>query len=117
MAAHVLHLSGEIDLNEKPKVMAQLDPLLDNRSNPIVIDLSEVTYVDSSGIAIFIDALQRARQYGGRIGLTSLRENVRMVFEIAKLDQVFQIYPDRETALKELSDGLDSGSLDTQNRR
>jgi anti-sigma B factor antagonist len=102
MAAHVLRLSGEIDLNEKPNVTAQLDPLLENGSNPIIVDLSDVTYVDSSGLAIFIDALQRARAYGGQIALTGLQENVRMVFEIAKLDQVFQIYPDRDSALKQL---------------
>jgi anti-sigma B factor antagonist len=103
MAAHVLQLRGEIDLNEKTSVTSQLDPLLENQSTPIVVDLSDVTYVDSSGIAIFIDALQRVRQYGGRIGLASLQDNVRMVFEIAKLDQVFQIYPDRDTAVKALS--------------
>jgi anti-sigma B factor antagonist len=102
MAAHVLHLSGEIDLNEKPNVTAQLEPLLEKQSTPILVDLSEVSYVDSSGLAIFIDALQRARLYGGRIALAGLRDNVRMVFEIAKLDQVFQIYPDRESALKAL---------------
>jgi anti-sigma B factor antagonist len=103
MEAEVLELSGEIDLNEKPKVVAQLEPLLERKSQVIVVDLSQVTYVDSSGLAIFIDALQRVHQYGGRFALVGLRENVRLVFGIAKLDKVFQIFDQREAAVAALA--------------
>jgi anti-sigma B factor antagonist len=103
MEAEVLELSGEIDLNEKPRVVAQLEPLIEKKSQVIVIDLSQVTYVDSSGLAIFIDALQRVQQYGGRFALVGLRENVRLVFGIAKLDKVFQIFDRREAAVAALA--------------
>jgi anti-anti-sigma factor len=63
MSAEVLELRGDIDLNEKPKVAAQLEPLIERQITGIVIDLSQVPYVDSSGLAIFIDALQRVQQY------------------------------------------------------
>ncbi|MGA8655719.1 MAG: STAS domain-containing protein [Chthoniobacterales bacterium] len=103
MATQLLHLSGEIDLNAKPNVVAQLEPLIEKKSPAIVVDLSNVSYVDSSGLAIFLDALQRVRSYGGKIALAGLRANVRVVFEIAKLDQVFQIFDDRESAVKALN--------------
>jgi anti-sigma B factor antagonist len=102
MPAEVLTLTGEIDLNEKPSVEAKLDPLIEKKSPAIVIDLAEVSYVDSSGLAVFIDALQRTQSYGGKLALANLTEKVRMVFTIARLDQVFDIYPDRETALRKL---------------
>ena len=100
MAAELLKLSGEIDLNEKSNVVAQLDPLIQKKPRLLVIDLAQVTYVDSSGLAIFIDALQRVKKYGGNLVLAALQDNVRMVFEIARLDQIFQIFPNSEEALR-----------------
>ena len=99
MSAEVLELRGDIDLNEKPKVAAQLEPLIERQITGIVIDLSHVPYVDSSGLAIFIDALQRVRQYGGRLALSGLQNNVRLVFQISKLDKVFTIFDDSQSAL------------------
>jgi anti-sigma B factor antagonist len=99
MSAEVLELRGDIDLNEKPKVAAQLEPLIERQIAGIVIDLSEVPYVDSSGLAIFIDALQRVQQYGGRLALVGLQDNVRLVFQISKLDKVFKIFSDSQSAL------------------
>ena len=65
----------------------------------LLVDLSGVTYVDSSGLAALIDAMQRVQQYGGKFGIVRLQETVRSIFEIARLDQVFQIYPDVDSAL------------------
>jgi|SRR5438045_3670416 anti-sigma B factor antagonist len=103
MSPEVLSLSGEIDLNEKPHVAAQLDPLINRKLPVIVIDLAGVSYVDSSGLALFIDGLQRVQSYGGQLVLSALRENVRMVFEIARLDQVFKIFPTSEDAVRALA--------------
>jgi anti-sigma B factor antagonist len=99
MSAEVLELRGDIDLNEKPKVAAQLEPLIERQITGIVIDLSQVPYVDSSGLAIFIDALQRVQQYGGKLALAGLQENVRLVFQISRLDKVFSIFNDSQSAL------------------
>jgi anti-sigma B factor antagonist len=99
MSAEVLELRGDIDLNEKPKVAAQLEPLIERQITGIVIDLSQVPYVDSSGLAIFIDALQRVQQYGGKLALAGLQDNVRLVFQISRLDKVFPIFADSQSAL------------------
>lgn len=94
----VLTLSGEIDLHRSPEIKEQLRPLIDARTPRILLDLSAVTYMDSSGLAVVIEALQRVIAYGGRLGLFGLQESVRSIFEIARLDQVFQIYPDEAAA-------------------
>ena len=63
----VVALEGEIDLHESPQVMERLNPLIAKQSPRIHLDLSRVSYIDSSGLATFIDAMQRIQAYGGRI--------------------------------------------------
>ena len=70
------------------------------RAEPaVIVDLSGVTYIDSSGLAVFIEAMQRVQGYGGRFALCGLSEGVRHIFSIACLDQVFRIFPDSAAAL------------------
>ena len=68
------------------------------RPAQLIIDLSEVTYVDSSGLALLIEAMQGVAAYGGKFGLVGLQQTVRTIFEIARLDQVFRIFPNLEAA-------------------
>lgn len=94
----ILALEGEIDLHRSPQIKETLQPLLEQKLQRILIDMSEVDYIDSSGLAMFIETLQRVGAYGGRFGLFGLRDSVRSIFEIARLDQVFQIFPDESAA-------------------
>lgn len=96
---NIIALEGEIDLHESPNVREALRGLIEQKLPRVYIDLSEVTYIDSSGIAVLIDAMQRIQAYGGKLALFGIRENVRTVFEIARLDQVFRIFPDKAAAL------------------
>ena len=89
----VVALEGEIDLHESPQVMDRLNPLIARKLPSIHVDLSKVSYIDSSGLATFIDAMQRIQAYGGEFALIAMRESVRKIFEISRLDQVFKIYP------------------------
>ena len=94
----VLALEGEIDLHESPAVKEKLNPLIEAKLPKIVVDLGGVSYIDSSGLALFIEAMQRIQAYGGKFALCDLRPTVKTIFEIARLDQVFQIYPDKAAA-------------------
>ena len=95
----VLALEGEIDLHESPHVKEKLEPLLAHKLPRIVVDLTGVSYIDSSGLALFIEALQRVQGYGGQLALCGLAASVRTIFEIARLDQIFRIFPDKHTAM------------------
>ncbi len=95
----VVALEGEIDLHESPQVMERLNPLIAKQSPRIHLDLSRVSYIDSSGLATFIDAMQRIQAYGGEFALVAMRESVHKIFEISRLDQVFNIYPGGDSGL------------------
>ncbi|MBA2586260.1 MAG: STAS domain-containing protein [Chthoniobacterales bacterium] len=96
---NVLPLKGEIDLHVSPRIAASLGAMVDEKPKTLVVDLSEVSYIDSSGLAILIEGMQSVEAYGGKFALAGLQENVRPIFEIARLDQVFRIFPDVEAAL------------------
>ncbi len=99
----VVALEGEIDLHESPQVMERLNPLIAKQSPRIHLDLSRVSYIDSSGLATFIDAMQRIQAYGGEFALIAMRESVHKIFEISRLDQVFKIYPGGDAGLAALA--------------
>ena len=98
-ASVVVVPEGEIDLHATPLVKAQLEPIIAQQRSRVIVDLAGVSYIDSSGLAIFIEAMQRVAAYGGKFALCGLRENVRHIFSIARLDQIFAIFPDQATAL------------------
>jgi anti-sigma B factor antagonist len=95
----IILLTGEIDLHEAPRVKELLLPAIEAKLPRVLVDLSGVTYIDSSGLALLIEAMQRVQAYGGKLRLCSLRPGVRSIFDIARLDQVFAIYPDRDSAV------------------
>ena len=95
----VLALAGEIDFHLSSKVAESLRAVVANQPACVVVDLAEVTYVDSSGLAVLIVAMHNTRKYGGQFSLVGMRENVRPIFQNACLDQVFAIFPDVGRAL------------------
>ncbi|MGH8102110.1 MAG: STAS domain-containing protein [Chthoniobacterales bacterium] len=97
--ANVIPLEGEIDLHVSPTIAAALTKMLEKKPKRLVVDLSRVSYIDSSGLATLIEAMQNVQEYGGKFALAGLQETVSTIFEIARLDQVFKIYPNVDAAL------------------
>lgn len=95
----ILALEGEIDLYRSPQVKETLEPLISKKMPRILVDFSAVSYIDSSGLATMIETLQRIQSYGGKFGMFGLRQSVKAIFEIARLDQIFSIYADESSAL------------------
>src|SRR5690349_13676660 len=94
----VFPLEGEIDLHLSPSVSASLQEIIAREPSRLLVDLSRVSYVDSSAIAVFIETMQKVEKYGGTFGLIGLQDSVRSIFEFARLNQVFKIFPDLATA-------------------
>src|SRR6187551_1372635 len=90
---NVLPLEGDIDLHVSPAVTESLDAMIKKKPERIVIDLSRATYIDSSGIAVLILAMQQVEAYGGKFFLSGLQETLRSIFETSRLERVFRIFP------------------------
>ena len=98
-APRILAIDGELDMNRVPVVREQLAAVIAEQAPRLLLDLTGLTYIDSSGLALFIESLQRMGAYGGKLALFGLSESVRHIFEVARLDQVFAIHPDQSSAL------------------
>jgi len=95
----VVYVVGEIDLNRSVAFQHDLLKVLEKRPQRMVIDLSGVSYMDSSGVASLVKLLSRVRRRGSSLYLVGLTDRVRSVFEITRLDTVFDIRATQQEAL------------------
>lgn len=100
--ATVVWLTGDVDLYRSPEVRAALMEVTGRRAPVLIVDLTDVPHMDSSGVATLVEALQRIKRYAGRLVLVGLQERVQSVFEIAKLTELFEIK-------SQLAEALDDG--------
>lgn len=98
--AIVLTVEGSVDITSSPELRGELKAALDRKIPRIVVDMGDVTFVDSSGLATLIEALQRTQAYEGQVVLCNLSQAVLGVFELANLDHIFKIRASRNAALE-----------------
>ena len=94
----IIRLSGDVDLESSPKVR---DLLLDSLEEcaGVFVEMPDISYIDSSGVASLIEALQRSRKLHKAFGLVETSHAVNRVFELARLDKVFPIFTTLELAI------------------
>ena len=97
---NVLPLHGEIDLNVSPQLASTFSEMVRTKPPRVVVDLTNVTYIDSSGLAVLIVGMQQVKEYGGKFALVGLQNDVRSILETAQLDQFFATYPHLDAALE-----------------
>lgn len=86
----VVALSGDVDLQYSPEARKQILAQL-NKNNDVLVDLSGVSYIDSSGIASLVEGFQLARTRKLRFGLVGVSNATLQVLQLARLDKVFPI--------------------------
>ena len=89
---------GEVDLSCAKMLRERLAEVQKDQPNRLIINLSEVPYMDSSGVATLVEAMQVSRRTGTKLVLCALQDKVRSIFEIARLDMVFSIVDSAEEA-------------------
>jgi len=87
----VVHIEGDVDMSSSPDVRNVLLPIFQKSPSHLIVDLSEVPYIDSSGIATLVEGLQLSRKGGVRLTLAGMSSTVESVFELAYLKEVFEI--------------------------
>lgn len=88
----VLEVGGEIDVYTAPKLRERLVTLAEGGANRIIVDLSGVEFLDSTGLGVLVGALKRARAVDGALKLVCGTERILKIFRITGLHEVFAIY-------------------------
>ena len=102
--ARVVTLHGEIDAFTAPSLRLDLRRLIEETgASTIVVDLTTVTFLDSSALGALVGALRRLRERDGSLLVVVPRSPAARIFEHTGLDAVLDLYPDREAALSATS--------------
>lgn len=99
----VCYVDGEIDINTSPDIKKNFEKILARKAPKIVINFSKVTYVDSSGLATLVEILKGMRTYGGKMRLSNLSPKIKSLFEITKLEKLFDIMADEAEAIADFA--------------
>lgn len=100
--SRILRITGEVDLKSSPSLRSELQQVLSQKPPALLIDLENCSYIDSSGIATFVEALQMLNTFQGKLALVRVTQRVKDIFEIAHLDGIFPMFPSMEDAAREL---------------
>jgi anti-sigma B factor antagonist len=95
----IIDCSGDIDLYSSTDLREALLTQMQSGTDGVLVNMTDVTYVDSSGVATLVEGLQLSRQTKTKFGLFGLRPNARSVLQLARLDKVFIIFDNEEQAL------------------
>jgi anti-sigma B factor antagonist len=95
----VVSVTGEVDLATAPALERALYGLPEDGVGSVIVDLTDCSFMDSSGLHLLTRTQRRFDRAGGRVAVVSANRNVLRIFEITRLDQVLAIYPSRAAAL------------------
>jgi len=91
---------GEVDLFTAPGLDAELTRVVTGGATAVVVDLSGVDFLDSTGLSVIVKALKRVREAGGSLSVVVTSERVAKVFRITGLDQILPVHPSLAAALE-----------------
>lgn len=97
-ARTVVQVTGEIDVYTAPLLREELASLIDAEHQELVVDLTGVGFLDSTGLGVLVGALKKVRTLGGDLQLVISSEKVLKVFRITALTQVFTIHESLDAA-------------------
>lgn len=99
----VVDLDGRLDLDAEDELMKSFETWIKSKPN-LVFDCTNLEFIDSSGLGILLRTLRRSISADKDIRLAAINEQVRMLFEITRADQIFQIFSTTEEAVNSFSE-------------
>ncbi|MBD2744790.1 STAS domain-containing protein [Coleofasciculus sp. FACHB-1120] len=95
-AVKVVQPSGLLDGMKGNQLRRDISDVVASGANIVLIDLQDVTFMDSSGLSSLISAQRMVRTAGGKLFLCSINDQAKMLFELTKMNRVFEMFTDRE---------------------
>lgn len=99
---HVVEVEGQIDLYSAPDFKEHTSRVIDEGKSCVIVDLTRVTFLDSTGLGILMSALNRLRAARATLLLVVTDYDIERLFEITGLDGMFRIYRSRDDALEDI---------------
>lgn len=96
---HVVAATGELDVYTAPLLEEALGESIDKRQFRLVVDLSGVSFLDSTGLGLLVKALKWTREHDGALRIVVSAERILKVFRVTGLDTVMKIYPTLDEAV------------------
>lgn len=97
---NVLRLEGRLDASSAKDLKEKVGALVQEKRLNLVIDMAAIDFIDSSGLGSLISSLRSVNKLGGNIKIASLQDQVRAIFELTRLHRIFEIFNEREGAIK-----------------
>ena len=95
----VLDVTGEIDIYTTPQFKEAVSAAIDENKPAIIINMTQVTYMDSSGFGTLLSATKRLRPLDGALYLTGCNESIQRMLQITRLNTIFGVYGTEDEAL------------------
>ncbi|TGL57325.1 anti-sigma factor antagonist [Leptospira ognonensis] len=95
----VVHIQGNMDVHNTHHIEQQLMDIVREARSGVIFDLGAVNFISSAGIRVLVTSLRLCQDLGIKISICSLKPAVEKVFDVIGINQLFQIYPDLNSAL------------------
>jgi anti-sigma B factor antagonist len=108
--AHIINVRGEIHLTTAPQFSQRLTHAIESGKTAVVLDLCGVEFIDSTGLSVLLSGLRLVNQKQGRMALACANPTVLRLFQITSLENTFDIFPDRASAVAHVAAGSSGGA-------
>jgi anti-sigma B factor antagonist len=102
----LIHIAGEIDAYTAPKLREELLSLAKGDNKTIIVNLKDVTYLDSTGLGVFVGLFKQLKKNNGELKLIDLSNRLKRLFEITGLSTIMNISANSKVEDDETNDGL-----------
>lgn len=96
----IVEVTGQLIVGNRQELKDDVLRLLSSGARKFLIDFKDTAYIDSSGLGVLVSLSKKIRERGGEMRLSNLNEDLRTLFELTKLDTLFQIADSRDQALE-----------------
>jgi anti-sigma B factor antagonist len=107
---HLIAVRGEVHVSTAPEFSERLNEAIAGGKTGVVIDMTDVDFIDSTGLSVLLNALRRVTRQHGTLALAVNNPTVLRLFEITRLDSTFDILPDRQAAIDRVRRGQAAGA-------
>lgn len=99
----IVTITGRLVAADVPEARESLKKIVENGTGKLVVDLSGVNFIDSSGLSVLISAFKQIRHRGGRMLISGISSNVQTLLELTRLNEIFERFASTEAALKAMA--------------